>query len=1115
MVQETEIFVSYSLRDKELIDPYMRRLRKEFRLLLYDSIEKPSGEITDEIINMQSSAAGTIVFWTKSATHDSRVFNELEFGYKHSRNTNRSKFIIVIAEQGLKLPPGIMGTSTFYMDSGPIQTIIDGIREVVNKHANWSSSSSPSSTAENNIKGQTFGSSSSKSQAAPKQPKVEINRIADVQTILSEMGLYKGKPDGKLGPQTITALKEFQIKYHLPQGKIKESDIDQDFLNAVEEFARLAQYSVNLQEDQPGFWIFRLDHHLEVDRLEKGVSYYFKFNKKAPAEEYDLFKKIKQGDSILGYFDTNKSFVGVFKTIKGIPIDVKDGGMIQFELTEKLDRIVDKDVFKTELDEIHFNSLPQSDQSLHEINKELYERIIAAGTKRLYENLYRPFFQTEGDHKDTQDQLQFENDINSFASVIALKKVKPPLAIGLFGKWGSGKSFFMEKLYQKIGDIAKTAKEKEDPDNVQNVVQVKFNSWHYSDANLWASLITEIFDKLHNFSQKADAGSEIKKISDTLQITTMQKVAMESKRNELENTVRQLEQERNEKRARLEDLSGIKLLKLIFSDEKVQNDIKQPGIDGSIENLTKNKAKLDEYSKELDKTSTSVKAIWNFMKNIRGWRWIVVILSMVLIAGIVIVLPQYFPTQWQGFKDWLTATIATVTAVIALIGNFIYPVKKNIGLAKERLESMKKTLEQRPQADPPELESKVAELKQVTAALQDLQTRIDEAQKEIEDVRSGRKLLEFIEQRTRDENYSRQLGLISSIRKDFERLDDLLRKQHEATEEEKQEIANPQNVKLQIDRIILYIDDLDRCKEETVVKVLEAIHLLLAFPLFVVIVGVDPRWLNNALSEKYKTLFGSSKSALKKNQDSADAELFLSGAATSYDYLEKIFQIPFTLKPIDKPGRENLIAYLLKNEMKRDDPVVQLKDVGKEFTAIPARHLNKDDLAQAIAPDNQDKEPRTQPAITGNEKKVLEIKKEVALTFTDKEKEFMQEISPIFGHTPRGINRYVNIYRIIKAHKSLKVEDEFSEDEFIPVMVVLSVVVGYSVFAQHFVDKIFNAKEDLKFENLIEPGNVPGEVRSVLLKHLDKEILALPVAAFKRNLELISRFSFRTLINEL
>ncbi|MGH3928616.1 MAG: P-loop NTPase fold protein [Pseudonocardiaceae bacterium] len=37
----------------------------------------------------------------------------------------------------------------------------------------------------------------------------------------------------------------------------------------------------------------------------------------------------------------------------------------------------------------------------------------------------------------------------------------------------------------------------------------------------------------------------------------------------------------------------------------------------------------------------------------------------------------------------------------------------------------------------------------------------------------------------------------------------------------------------QIDRIIIYIDDLDRCPPQRVVEMLEAIHLLLAVELFV------------------------------------------------------------------------------------------------------------------------------------------------------------------------------------------------------------------------------------------------------------------------------------------
>lgn len=57
-----------------------------------------------------------------------------------------------------------------------------------------------------------------------------------------------------------------------------------------------------------------------------------------------------------------------------------------------------------------------------------------------------------------------------------------------------------------------------------------------------------------------------------------------------------------------------------------------------------------------------------------------------------------------------------------------------------------------------------------------------------------------------------------------------------------------------IDRIVLYIDDLDRCRSEIVIQVLEAVHLILAFELFVVVAGVDPRWLSESLSNRFKNL---------------------------------------------------------------------------------------------------------------------------------------------------------------------------------------------------------------------------------------------------------------------
>ena len=47
--------------------------------------------------------------------------------------------------------------------------------------------------------------------------------------------------------------------------------------------------------------------------------------------------------------------------------------------------------------------------------------------------------------------------VEAMASLVAAWSVEPPLSIGLFGEWGSGKSFFMQKMKERVrGLIAET-----------------------------------------------------------------------------------------------------------------------------------------------------------------------------------------------------------------------------------------------------------------------------------------------------------------------------------------------------------------------------------------------------------------------------------------------------------------------------------------------------------------------------------------------------------------------------------------------------------------------------------------------------------------------------------
>ena len=139
-----------------------------------------------------------------------------------------------------------------------------------------------------------------------------------------------------------------------------------------------------------------------------------------------------------------------------------------------------------------------------------------------------------------------------------------------------------------------------------------------------------------------------------------------------------------------------------------------------------------------------------------------------------------------------------------------------------------------------------AEIAEQAAAstLKNAQAELQRLQAELQELRPERRLFRLIEERSRTAAYSQHLGIISLIRTDFEQMSKLL---VDMIDEER-DLAEGRPP---IQRIVLYIDDLDRCRPERVVEVLEAVHLLLAFPLFIVVVGVDPRWLRHSLAQHY------------------------------------------------------------------------------------------------------------------------------------------------------------------------------------------------------------------------------------------------------------------------
>lgn len=91
-----------------------------------------------------------------------------------------------------------------------------------------------------------------------------------------------------------------------------------------------------------------------------------------------------------------------------------------------------------------------------------------------------------------KDRLGVAPYVSMLATVLADRRTPLPLSIGIFGEWGSGKSYFMGLLRSRVTQLANSG----DEHYLREVVQIGFNAWHYADQDLWACLGDHIFRHL-------------------------------------------------------------------------------------------------------------------------------------------------------------------------------------------------------------------------------------------------------------------------------------------------------------------------------------------------------------------------------------------------------------------------------------------------------------------------------------------------------------------------------------------------------------------------------------------------------------------------------------------
>jgi hypothetical protein len=198
--------------------------------------------------------------------------------------------------------------------------------------------------------------------------------------------------------------------------------------------------------------------------------------------------------------------------------------------------------------------------------------------------------------------------------------------------------------------------------------------------------------------------------------------------------------------------------------------------------------------------------------------------------------------------------------------------------------------------------------------------------------------------------------------------------------------------------VVLYIDDLDRCPPSVVAKVLDAVHLLLALPLFTVIVGVDPRWLERSLTQTHRDLFG---------QDS-------SPAAPS-DYLEKIFQLTYNLPPLTRDSTEELLAGAWGDILQKQTSSTNGAGPSGPYTTPAGTEQAKDESIVTTEP--------------GGAEGVRAVDRTVeALTLRNEEVDAVGEVASLVASTPRRAKRFLSTYLVARARAYAQIEDQVHFD---------------------------------------------------------------------------------------
>jgi hypothetical protein len=685
-----------------------------------------------------------------------------------------------------------------------------------------------------------------------------------------------------------------------------------------------------------------------------------------------------------------------------------------------------------------------------------------------------PHFSAD-DNKRLEDRLGVGNDARIFARLLAAEETTLPLAVGLFGPWGGGKSFFMKLMHREMGALAGKK------GYHSKIAHIEFNAWHYVDTDLWASLGLRIFEGIaEHLGGKQEIAVARERRELNAAIVSNQRIKLDAEATIYAASAVRSASEANLHSKRLKRVWATFLLKLFGIKLNGELDKLAAAIGVSTpKDFEALKAAVGQ-ARQVSKNWSRFAPGW--LLRMPPWLRNPALIGTALMLALAL---DNWATIQEHIFNWLKIQVEPLTAALPIAVGYATWLKDRLATVRDLPEKLDNIIQQGEKNFLPpkdELATLDAEIAALRIKADNAAVEIETAGERLRQAESGMLLYDHLTERAKDGRYVERQGVVAVLRRDLEHLKDYL--------------GEIDSEKAKISRIVLYIDDLDRCEPSRVVEVLQAVHLLLAFPLFAVVVAVDPRWLERSLYDKYLPDHRNLSKELKDQEDFSPR-----------NYLEKIFQIPFRLDP-KLNGFADMVDHLTAHMAPA--PADSKTIIQDETPRQPA-------AGQPVAEDENaaEKQPETtassDPPQPGEETdKQEEQPQEPAkpapparLTLTKDEVEALKQVQP-FIPTPRAVKRMLNVYLLVR------LRDEKAADDPLAVMTLLGLEIGFPAAGRQLLQTIATTTEDERTVILFfaKEKLQPTSERERLINALTDAAPGLTVGRVKPWLPAAFRFSF-------